>query len=708
MARFGRPLLLVAALLTIAVIALYAPVTGYDFINIDDSEYVLNNPQINHGLSWSGLKWAFGHPVCGNWHPVTMLSHMVDCQVYGLYPGGHHLTNVLLHLANSLLLFWVLLRMTRGETETSESGPPAGAPAVTANPLSHFWPCTLVAALFALHPLHVESVAWVSERKDLLSAFCFFLTLWAYAGYVRRVEGRGSGAEGQGSRVEGRGAETEHAPRSTLHASRFPLPASLWYLLALACFALGLMSKSMLVTLPFVLLLLDYWPLRRLQLRTKNSKPKTLLPLLLEKVPFFAMAAAVSVLTYQVQARAGAVVSFQSFPLRLRLANAVVSYARYLGKTFWPDSLAMPYPHHFWEAWQVQGAAVLFVGLSLAASFAARRRPYFFVGWFFFAGMLVPVIGLVQVGLQAMADHFTYLPLIGVFVALAWWFAHLPVLLSRRRWLAGGAAVLVAALGVVASAQLRCWRNSETLFAHAVHVTPNNAQARYLRGAVSDGQGNAEEAIAQFAAAVQANPAHVRARCGLAYVLCGQGRIQEAAQEYEAALRVDPDCAKAHFGLADILLKQHKPDEAMAHYVAALRSQPDIAAAHYQLAGLFSAKKDSAARLSHLQEAVQLAPDWAPALNDLAWMRATHPEAKCRNGPEAIRLAMRAVTLTRRGNPNTLDTLAAAYAEAGRFPEAVRAAQTAVQLAATAGQTNLVGEIQVRLKLYQAQQPYRE
>jgi protein O-mannosyl-transferase len=696
--RWSRQRFLLLALLAIAVIALYAPLTGYDFINIDDSEYVIDNEHINHGLSWSSVKWAFTHPVAGNWHPLTMLSHMLDCQVYGLFPGGHHLTNGLFHCANTFLLFWVLLRMTDRTTGPSGNRAAGKSPATTTGPPSNLWPCLLVAALFALHPLHVESVAWISERKDVLSAFFFLLTLWAYSNFATR----------------------QSLP------SRPSLASRAWYSLSLLFFTLGLMSKSMLVTVPFVLLLLDYWPLDRLSLHCRNlaeaqapnaparrtsgftSPRPSIGSLLLEKLPFLALAALFSVITVLVQKRAGAVVALHNFPLEPRLANAVVSYARYLGKTFWPASLAMPYPHLPWQAWQIQGAAALLVGLSVVAGCAVRRRPYLFVGWFFFVGMLVPVIGVIQVGQQAMADHFTYLPLIGIFVALAWGLADLPVSPARRPLLASGAAVLLAALMAAAWAQIRCWKDSETLFQHALCVMRNNSQAHYLLGALSESQGKTEQALGHLTAAIRDNPGHVKAHCGLAYLLYGQGKFQEAAQEYQAALSFEPDSPKAHFGLAEALRKQGQPDPAIAHYLLSLRSQPDIAEAHYALAGLLSGKQDPAAGITHLREAVRLAPDWTLALNNLAWMLATQPEPKLRNGTEATRLALRAVCLTRRSNPNTLDTLAAAYAETGRFSDAVETAQSAFQKAAAASQTNLSAEIQSRLKLYQSHRPYRE
>lgn len=692
-------LLLISALLAAAVLAVYAPVAGYDFIALDDAQYVKDNANINSGFSWQNVKWAFENVVSGNWHPVTMLSHMADCQVYGPYPGGQHFTNLLLHVANTLLLFWVLFTMIESRkamnTRTKDQKQALGLS------VPGIWPCALVAALFGLHPLHVESVAWISERKDVLSAFFGLLTLLLYTLYVKKT-----GLQSPMSKI--------------------------FYCLALVMFALGLMSKSMLVTLPFVMLLLDFWPLQRVFFRepkVEDSKVSAVSlfnwRLAIEKIPFILLAVIFSVITFFVQKDAGAVVSLKHFPLEARLGNAMVSYAHYLAKTFWPDPLAMLYPYHRWTPGQVAASTVLFLGLSFVAIKSARRRPYIFVGWFWFTGMLVPVIGLVQVGLQAMADHYTYLPLIGIFITLAWGLADIlewatpprqPV--SDRRqsnsinhnqpaFIVLG-AVLVVSVTAVSAKQVHYWKNSETLFEHAVRATDSNTVAHYILGALFDSQGKTDEASYQFTRAIEDDPGNIKARCGLGYILCNQGDLDEAAGQYQAALRFAPDSAKAHFGLAEVLMKQHEFDEAISEYSLALQYNPDIAEAHYQLAALSSIRGDATSAISHLQEAVRLDPDWPPALNNLAWILATQPDEKFRNGPEAMRLAMRAVILTGKNNPNTMDTLAAAYAETGRFKDAVLTADCAIQNASAAGQTNLAAEIKSRLKLYQSQQPYRE
>ncbi|HEX3625548.1 MAG TPA: tetratricopeptide repeat protein [Verrucomicrobiae bacterium] len=721
--------LTVSALLVVAVLVVFAPVARYDFIALDDAQYVKNNENINHGFSWPGIKWAFGNVVAGNWHPVTMLSHMADCQLYGLSPGGQHLTNVLLHTANTVLLFWLLLAMT-------ESRKPSETQPIRSN----FLPCALTAALFGLHPLHVESVAWISERKDVLSGFFALLTLWCYQRYAARS-----------------------GPRSKKPWA--------YYILALLMFSLGLMSKSMLVTLPFVMLLLDFWPLRRQTIsmnqidypRSKDSpsplpspagrgrivcrglEQRTNAPVqsphafeksetnfgtlrffVLEKIPFVVLAAIFCIITFLVQKDAGAVVALRDFPLRDRLANVMVSYTHYLGKTFWPDSLAMLYPYQRWSAGEIAGSTGLFIGLSIAAIWAAPRRPYVFVGWFWFVGMLIPVIGIVQVGLQAMADHYTYLPLIGIFMAVAWGLTDFAAACVQKNQNGRPSAalpnavqtsvavaaipliILVACAGIASAAQVRYWKNSETLFGHAVAVTKHNTVAHYILGALYDSQGNTDRAATEFSAAIADDPGNVKALCGLGFILCGEGKGDEAQAQYEAALRVAPGMAKAHFGLAEVLVKEHNFGQAMNEYSLALQSDPDIPEAHYQLAGLYSAKGDAVSAISQLEDAVRLAPDWPLALNNLAWMRATEQDSKLRDGPEAARLAMHAVALTGKNDPSTLDTLAAAYAETGQFTDADTTAKVAVQIANAAADTNLARQIQSRLKLYQAQQPYRE
>ena len=476
----------IMALLAAATTAVFWQVSGHGFINFDDPAYVTYNPIVREGLTWAGVKWAFTqlHGEATYWHPVTWLSHMLDCQLFGLNPAGHHLTSLFLHTFNTVLLFAVLRRMT------GRRGPSA-----------------MVAALFALHPLQVESVAWVAERKNVLSAFFFLLTLWAYARY----------AAPQSPSPPNAPPKPPVAPSpSTLHASRITHHASRFYFLSLSFFALGLMSKPSLVPLPFILLLLDYWPLRRFEVQTPESKVQpqqsvvtgpspavthhasrftfharrsTLLPLFLEKLPFLALSAASSLITIRGHETLGVLVSAENLPLSFRLANAAVACALYLRKLIWPVDLSVFYLHPGrWPASAVAVGALLVLGVTAIAVWQARRRPYVIVGWLWFLGMLVPVIGLVQAHVQALADRFAYLPAIGVFIMVVWavadWAGHGSSVSIRNIPLprCGLVAFVLAACVVMTSLQLRHWRNSLTLLQHAVHVEPANFVARVMLG----------------------------------------------------------------------------------------------------------------------------------------------------------------------------------------------------------------------------------
>lgn len=654
-----RPQIIIAALLVLAIIGIYAQTTKFDFVSVDDFEYVRDNYAINNGVSWEAIKWAFQNNVAGNWHPITMLSHMLDCQIYGVVPGAHHYTNVLLHIANTLLLFFLLLRMTRKQA-------------------NNLWPCAFVAMLFALHPLHVESVAWISERKDVLSGFFFMLTLWAYVRYT----------------------EVPKAGNSGVWNLKFE--ALRWFGLSLALFALGLMSKPMLVTLPCVLVLLDWWPLQRVNKFNFREFGVSIL----EKVPFFVLTGIFSIVTVHAQKSANAVVSFHDWPLSSRLATAMVSFAQYIGKTFVPTSLGVLYPHRQLNDSQIIGSTILFILICLAAFIFARSKRYAFVGWFIFAGMMFPVSGIAQVGEQAFADRFTYLPHIGMFMLFAWGLLDVAALRSKLPIICGvvGIACIPASF-----LQVQHWATSQALFTNCIRVAPDNATAHHYLGVLLDDGGKTNEAMDHFSTAVQCNPNNVNARLGYAYALLKQNKVQDAAEQYEAALQVEPDNAKAHYGLADTLLKLNRLGDALSHYVQALQIKPDIAGAHYQLGtAMLSAKQDPAVAMKYLETAVHYAPDWTDALNTLSWALATHPDAKIRNGNEAVTLATRAVSVTRGNDPGLLDTLAAAYAEARKFSNAVYAEQRAIQTATNSKQTNSLPEFELHLKSFQTQKPWRE
>ncbi|HEV2392730.1 MAG TPA: hypothetical protein VG146_10255 [Verrucomicrobiae bacterium] len=509
-------ILLLSALLIALAVAAFWPVLRNGFINYDDPDYVTQTPQVLAGLTWRGLAWAFTTGWAGNWHPLTWASHMLDVTLFGVSPGAHHAVNLLLHVTNTLLLFFLLKRLT-----------------------GSLWRSALVAGLFAVHPMHVQTVAWVSERKDLLSAFFGFLTIWAYANYA---------------------AKAPHARRSTLDV----LPP---YLLSLALFALGLMSKPMLVTLPFVLLLLDFWPLQRLQPSLRSVSPR----ILIEKLPFLALSAISSFVTLRVQQAGGAVATLNALPLSARLANALVSYCRYLGKLFWPADLTVFYPQPAnWALWQVAAAAALLLAISIAVLFGTRRFPFLATGWFWFLGMLIPVIGIVQVGAQSMADRYSYLPFVGLFIALTWLTAEMASqhAIPRKLTFALG-FMLLAACAMASNVQTRYWKDTLTLFQHALSVTPDNSVARFSLGKALAEQGKLNEASYELQRALQIDPGFAKAQGQLASVLADEGRCAEAIHHYELALQSDPNVPEALNNLA--WLRATSPDPKLQNGTEAVR-----------------------------------------------------------------------------------------------------------------------------------------
>jgi tetratricopeptide (TPR) repeat protein len=596
------PLLILLVLTTIGV---YLPAAWNDFIGYDDPDYIISNPHVRSGLTWNNVVWALTTNLGGNWHPLTWLSHMVDCQLFGLQPGPHHLVSVSFHAANTFLLFLLLGRLT-------------GA----------VWRSAIVAALFALHPLHVESVAWAAERKDVLSTFFFMLTLIAY---VRYAEGRKQKAESRKQKAE---AGSQDSSQSSIH---YP-PSTILYLLALWFFALGLMSKPMLVTLPFVLLLLDYWPLGRLGSSTpwpaigERRLLNSLFPLVLEKTPFFALSLVSSWITFVSQQHGGAVSA--TYALEDRFDNAVVSYVRYIGKMFWPQNLAVFYPHRdHWPGWQVAAASLVLLLIFVAAVALRRRRPYFLTGWLWYFGTLVPVIGLIQVGDQSMADRYTYIPLIGLFVILVWGAADLLSGFSglecesapERKDARSGrfnAGCFVAVFAILSCAsltwdQLYYWRNSKLLFAHAILSTPNNYVAYNNLGCCLFYEGNTPEAIANYRLALSINPACDPALKNMGVALAGERKFAEAVPYYEAALRLRPGLFEIHLALGDALAECGRPEEAMAHYLAVLERAPDHAEAHFHLGLALARQGRNEEAATHFAEAMRLRPDFLEAKRQL-------------------------------------------------------------------------------------------
>ena len=747
----------ICAALVLATCVTFWPALRCDFINYDDPDYVTANSLVQRGLTARGVVWAFTTNHVANWHPLTWLSHMLDCQLFGVNPAAHHAVNLLLHAASVVLLFVLLIRTT-------------GAA----------WRSAIATALFALHPLRVESVAWVAERKDTLAALFWLLTVWAY---VRYVEERKS--------------------------SRFAL--------VLASFALGLMAKPMLVTLPFALLLLDCWPLKRnasVVSITNGGRLAGLLrqwrPLLIEKWPLFALALVSSLVTFLAQKSGGTVASVTQLSLGARFGNAVISYVRYLGKLIWPTDLAVIYPYPAaWLGWQIGAAIGVLAAISALAWLTAKRRPYLLVGWLWFLGTLVPVIGLVQVGRQAIADRYTYIPMIGLGVMLVWGAADL-LARVRRGELVGGvlAALALTGCALATRQQLSYWKDGCTLFTHTLAVTKDNALAqnnlgtalaalgrrdeallhyaeavllqpadpvmRNNFGAALAKAGRIEAAMEQYGAALQAKPGFDEAHNNLGAALVAQGRLDEAILQFRQALAARPDYAEAHNNLGGVLAMQQKHAEAVEHYAAAIRLSPDAASGHLNYAlsleklgraddalnqfseafrldprsteaaynlGRFLVQHSrfedaiiplseairtrpeharaqfylglaqiSAGRtgggIAHLREAVRLRPDWPEALNALAWQLAISNHVQPGDAEEAVHLAEKAVSLAG-GQPVFLGTLAAAYANAERFTDADQTAAKAIEQARANGQTTLATDIARQQEVFKAGRPFR-
>ena len=573
----------VCIFLTAIIWLVFGQTLGHEFINFDDDRYVYENREVSRGLTLDGLKWVLTHSHASLWHPLTTLSHMADCQIYGLRPAGHHFTNVVLHNLGAILLFLVFRGMT-----------------------GCIWQSAFIATVFAIHPMRVESVAWVAERKDVLSGVFFMLTLGAYLRYVR-------------------------APG----ISRY-LTLSIF----LAC---GLMSKATFVTVPLVLLLLDYWPLQRAN-DFRGSRR-----LLMEKIPLLALSAAASVAT--VFAQTVTMASLEQLSLLARLKNAAVSVIVYLRQMFWPTHLAVfyPHPHDQLNIWVVLACVALIVVLTLLAIFFKQKHPYVFVGWFWYLILLAPVLGIVQAGLQARADRFTYLPHIGITMLLTWSCADLTQQWRYRRIvLISMATFAIAALTVVAYQQTTFWRNSISLWEDTLAVTPDNQTAHQ----------------------------------NLAAALWSKGRTAEANKHSRAA--------------------------AIAHARTTLKDYPFDVATHNDLGVLLAQNGDVRGGIEQWEISLQLSPDDGNALNNLAWVLATYPTDTIRDGKRAVELAVKATTLPGGNVPIVIRTLAAAYAEAGDFSKAIETGQRALDLATAQSNTSLLSTLRHEIELYQAHTPYRE
>jgi tetratricopeptide (TPR) repeat protein len=716
--------LIIGFLLAAVTLAIYWPATRFEFTNLDDPEYVSDNRMVQAGLTWTSVKWALTSTKNALWLPVTRLAHVATWEVFGFNSGGHHLVNIVIHAINALLAFLVIERMT-------------GAVARSA----------FVAALFAWHPLRVESVAWVAELKDVLAVMFWLLTMLCYLRFIKT---------------------RRMVDRLTL----------------IGTYALGLMCKPMLVTLPFALLLIDIWPLNRLRLpalfggspaRPASDPPPSVTwrQAVVEKMPLFLMAFALCALTLLTATKAMA-----PLPLSYRIANAFISYARYLGKIIYPVDLAALYPHPGkWPTGQVVLAFGLCVVLSAAVVAMARKRPYVFSGWFWFVGILVPVIGLIQAGPQAMADRFTYLPSLGLTLIAVWAIAgiapHLPF--GRPGAAALGGLVAVAYLAATHH-QLAFWRNSITLFEHTLAVTSNNDIAHYnlaeamgSKGMLAESiphyeasirinrnsdvswnnlgvvyarlgqpdkaaehyreatrinpkygpahfnsgllhyfQQRMDDALAEFNEALRLSPDHYQARCWIGRVYVEQGRLDDARQSFLRSLELNSQYHEAHYELGVLMMNQGETAAAIQHLRKVIQLQPDYTAAYGKLGLALASSRQPAEAITQYRQALSLEPDAVEPLNNLAWLLATDPNPSIRNGTEAVRLASRACEVTSNQIPALIGTLAAAFAEASQFEEASRSARLAADVATRFGQTNIAEKNLELQKLFEQRKPFRQ
>lgn len=672
-----RTVVLICTALVVATFIAYEPMRRNDFVNnFDDDCYITENPHIRAGITGETVSWAFTKPHCNMWHPLTSLSHALDYQLFGLNPLWHHLMNLLFHAASTLLLFWFLKKTT-------------GA----------VWPSAFVAAAFALHPLQVESVAWASERKNVLSGFFWLLTMLAYARYAER-------------------------------------PGIIRYLPITASFCLGLLSKPMLVTLPFALFLLDYWPLERCHRRNLHR-------LVFEKVPLFILSAVLCVVTFLSQ-QGGEVV--KKLPLNIRIENAIISYVSYIGKMIYPSRLAAFYPHPLASLpiWKPIVYFLILIVILIVFLYLCRRKRFLTVGWLWYLGTLVPVIGLVQVGTQAMADRYTYLPSIGIFIIVAWGSAEL-----IRRWryrkavLGILAGVVLTILFICTRTQVKYWQNNITLFKHGLEVTTNNAtmHERYANTIVKEGK--FEEALEHYRQALHIRPELVWAHAGMGVVFFEQGKLDEAIECFEAALQLrpnapfvlnnlgvaleaqgkndkalesfnravqsNPDYPLSYYNIAKLKTQQKKYDQAIEYYEAALKRKPYWPKAYSELGEVYFSIGDINQAVRYWRRAIELNPNDIKTLNNLAWVLATTEDAKIKNPAEAIKYAERIVALLGPyQQPVFLDTLAIAYASAGNFSKAIKVTEDAIKLCEAAGKKEAAEKMRGRLELYKSGRTYRK
>jgi tetratricopeptide (TPR) repeat protein len=622
---------LICFLLAGITLAIYWPARNFDLIYFDDPLLLTDSAPVKAGLTWASLQWAFTSVVIANWHPVTNLSFLLVAEFFGVAPGAHHLANVFIHAANAVLLFLLLRELTSAK-----------------------WRSAVVAAIFAWHPLRVESVAWIAERKDVLCAFFFLLSLFFYAKF---------------------------AAAKKIQNGKYRI----FFYASIATFVLSLLSKPMAVTLPFVLLLLDIWPLARVEsykLKVAGSARKIFQPaafnmqLVTEKWPFFALTIIFCIATFWIQHDYAAMTPWDKLGLDARVANAISGYVNYLAKLFWPLNFAAIYPYpKSYDVTQTILKAAFLVAISIGCLQNLARRPWLAVGWFWFLITALPVIGIIQVGEQSMADRYTYLPLIGPVIAVVWSIAEIffPTR-AGKNFFAATTVLILCTLAVLSERQLQFWRNTILLFEHNVAVTPENASAHFTLGLGFEHAGETNRAIVEYRVAKMISPADLQVRSSLANLFFERGQFFAAETEYDELLALAPQNFSTHLNLANVFAAQNRVDE----------------------------------EISELNQAVRLNPNSVEALNNLAWALATSPRADLRDGNRAVQLAQRACELTQFQKTIYIGTLAAAFAEAGKFDDAILTAQRACELAAKNSETNLFQRNQELLKLYRAHKTAKE
>jgi protein O-mannosyl-transferase len=612
--------------LAAVTITAYEPVLYNGFVNYDDELCITQNPRITGGITSDSIIWAFTHPHAYNWHPLTTLSHMLDCQLFGLNAPRHHLVSLLFHIANALLVFWIFTNLT-----------------------GSIWPGAFIAAVFALHPVQVESVAWAAERKTVLSGLFWLFTISVYIWYTKR-------------------------------------PGTGRYILLFLLYGLCIMTKPVVVTLPFVLLLLDYWPLERVKWKpgiipiTKNTQSRRMLSatlLIIEKIPLLLLSAFLAVLTFVWQQSGETVSSLEILPLNLRIANAFVSYIRYIGKILWPSGLAVIYPYFHINL--LNAAVIICVLLFFLATvfciYTGRRRKYAAVGWLWFAGTLVPMIGLVQAGSQSMANRYMYISILGLLIIAVYAIKDFAAdKAGRKIFISISAGVLLFIFGILTRMQIEHWQNDFTLFGYAIEVTKNNSIA----------EGN------------------------LGSALFKEGRYEEALPHLTEAVRISPLYSDARNNLGMVFMKLNKFEEAVACFDEIIKQRRDTPIVYVNLAATYARQGKTDLALQNCAKAEQLNPNDTVSLNNMAWLLATMDNSSAQNTNKAIYYANRACTLTAYNNSDYLDTLAAAYAAAGKFNDAITTAEKALSIAKTTGRENTVLEIRKRLEFYRAGKPYHQ